>query len=123
MLLQPNKGVQRTPHRGKRELNEHFNLDHIEIDRLTYNYVKNVTEHCIIHHTDLEMTNRVCHNVFICQDEKCALPVPDAEVTRRVCNRQDRFSYSQCTLGNTDDIVDAITRNGKVFVNYNLKLN
>ena len=119
MLLQPNKG---TPEkrRGKRDLNVHFNLDHIEIDRLTYNYVKNVTERCIIPEAELEMTNRVCHNVFVCQDEKCALPVPDDQVTNRVCQK---FDLQQCKIDDTDVISNAITKYGYIFINYSLKIN
>jgi hypothetical protein len=76
MLLQPNEGAGRRRNgRKRRALNEHFNLDFTEIDRKTYNRVKNVTESCNIPQSDLEISNQVCHNVFICQEEKCALPV------------------------------------------------
>merc|ERR1739848_663455 len=54
MLLQPNKGSTRS--RGKRsigELSQHFQIDTFSIDKRTHNYIKNVTEQCIIHHADL----------------------------------------------------------------------
>ena len=74
---------------------EHFSLNTFSIDKRTHSYIKNVTEQCIIHHADLDLTNTICHNVFTCKEEKCALPFPTEEVIRQACSRLD-FNYEKC---------------------------
>ena len=46
MLLQPNKGSERRRNRGRREINEHFNLDMIEVDppcAINYRFIRDMT--------------------------------------------------------------------------------
>ena len=74
---------------------EHFSLNTFSIDKRTHSYIKNVTEQCIIHHADLDLTNTICHNVFTCKEDKCALPFPTEEVIRQACSRLD-FNYEKC---------------------------
>ena len=80
---------------------EHFSLNTFSIDKRTHSYIKNVTEQCIIHHADLDLTNTICHNVFTCKEEKCALPFPTEEVIRQACSRLD-FNYEKCNDLNQD---------------------
>ena len=44
MLLQPNKGSEKRRNRGRREINEHFNLDMIEIDRWFFDLILNLSQ-------------------------------------------------------------------------------
>ena len=53
--------------RQRRDLSQHFTINTFSIDKRTHNYIKNVTEQCIIHHADLDLTNTICHNVFTCK--------------------------------------------------------
>ena len=85
--------------RSKRSVNEHFQLDEIELDRRTYNYLKNTTEHCIISKDEIELTNLMCHNVFVCKEEQCALPQPSSDVVYRVCAKNGSPKGHNCKIG------------------------
>merc|ERR1719348_1967670 len=120
MLSQANRARENDrPRRGRRDLSQHFSINTFSIDKRTHSYIKNVTEQCIIHHADLDLTNTICHNVFTCKEEKCALPFPTDDVIRQACSRLD-FNYEKCNDLNQNlfyDLADA----EQIFVNYNVQ--
>ena len=86
-------------------------MDEIELDRRTYNYLKNTTERCIISKEEIELTNLMCHNVFICKEEQCALPQPSSDVIYRVCAKNGTPKGHNCKIGKSNSYFNLIILN------------